>query len=61
MPHILGMIKAESLDDDVYAYNEREMLFKGLHTGKRYQLGDTVMVTVDSVDMNKRTIDLLPL
>jgi len=56
-----GMIKAESLDDDVYAYNEREMLFKGLHTGKQYQLGDTVMVTVDAVDMSRRTIDLLPL
>jgi len=56
-----GMIKAESLDDDVYAYNEREMLFKGLHTGKKYQLGDPVMVTVDAVDMGRRTIDLLPL
>ena len=56
-----GMIKAESLDDDVYAYNEREMLFKGLHTDKRYQLGDTIMVTVESVDLAKRTIDLVPL
>ncbi len=56
-----GMIKAESLDDDIYAYNEREMLFKGLHTGKKYQLGDSVMVAVESVDLAKRTIDLLPL
>ncbi len=54
-----GMVKAETLDDDVYAYNEREMLFKGLHTGKKYTLGDQVKVSVDSVDLVKRTIDLL--
>jgi ribonuclease R len=56
-----GMIKAEYLDDDVYAYNEREMLFMGLHTGKRYQIGDAIMVTVESVDLGRRTIDLVPL
>lgn len=56
-----GMIKADSLTDDVYVYNEREILFKGLHTGKQYQLGDPIMVTVDSVDLGRRTIDLLPL
>ena len=54
-----GMVKAESLEDDVYAYNEREMLFKGLHTGKKYTLGDEVRVSVEAVDRVKRTIDLV--
>lgn len=55
-----GMIKAEFLSDDTYAYNEREMLFKGLRTGKKYQLGDPITVTIHHVDMEKRTIDLMP-
>lgn len=56
-----GMIRADYLDDDVYSYNEREMMFKGLHTGKQYQLGDPIMVAVEAVDKVKRTIDLIPL
>ncbi|MEZ5007552.1 MAG: ribonuclease R [Chitinophagales bacterium] len=55
-----GMIKAEFLSDDTYAYNEREMLFKGLRTGKKFQLGDPITVTIHHVDMEKRTIDLMP-
>jgi ribonuclease R len=55
-----GMIKAEFLKDDVYAFNEKEMLFKGLRKGKVYQLGNQIRVTVESVDIQKRTIDLMP-
>jgi ribonuclease R len=55
-----GMIKAEFLKDDVYAFNEKEMLFKGLRKGKIYQLGNQVKVTIESVDIQKRTIDLMP-
>lgn len=54
-----GMVKAEFLTDDVYAYHEKDMLFKGLRTGKTYQLGDAVRVSVHEVNMEKRTIDLM--
>ncbi|MBP6155104.1 MAG: ribonuclease R, partial [Chitinophagales bacterium] len=52
-----GMVRTESLRDDVYVYDERKMRMIGRRTDKVYQLGDKVEVKLTAVDIEKKTID----
>ena len=52
-----GMIPLHSLSDDFYEFDEDNYLLSGRHSGKRYQLGDPVRITVRSVNLAKRQID----
>lgn len=52
-----GLIRTETLTDDVYMYDERKMRMVGRRTDKVYQLGDRVNVKLVAVDIEKKTID----
>lgn len=53
-----GMIALRHLDpDDYFVYDEKEYCVEGVHSGKRYQLGDTVKVRVIRADLRKRQLD----
>ncbi|HQO31958.1 MAG TPA: ribonuclease R [Chitinophagales bacterium] len=52
-----GLVRVETMTDDVYSYDERKMRMVGNRHGKIYQLGDRVEVKLTAVDMEKKTID----
>lgn len=52
-----GLVAVRSLTDDVYRYNERELILSGLRRQKKIRLGDRVLVMVERVDIEKRHID----
>jgi ribonuclease R len=52
-----GLIPMDSLNDDVYVLDERNMLIKGMHKHRTYKFGDNVTVNLEFVNMEKRTID----
>lgn len=54
---IEGMVRAASIPDDFYIYDESSMSMIGKDYGKTYQMGQKVNVVVASVDMMLRTID----
>ncbi len=54
-----GMIRLRDLNDDYYEFEETSYSIRGHRTGKRFQLGDVVNVTVKRVDIDKKQIDLL--
>ena len=52
-----GMIKIDALDDDYYFYDESSFSLVGKHTKKRYMLGQSVKIIVDSVVKDKGLIN----
>jgi len=50
-----GLVPIESLDDD-YVFEEKEYTLRGRDTGRRYRLGDPVMILVESVNLELRRI-----
>ena len=52
-----GMVSVNSMDDDYYTYEEKNLLYRGENTGKVYKMGDTVKVKVLKTDSQLRTID----
>ncbi len=53
-----GMIPIRRIDPDEYfIFNEKEYCVEGAHSGKRYQLGDTVQVRVVRADLDKKQLD----
>lgn len=52
-----GMVRSETMKDDMYIYDERKMRMIGKRTDKVYQLGDKVKVQLVAVDIEKKTID----
>lgn len=52
-----GMISVNSMDDDYYTYEEKNLLYRGENTGKVYKMGDNVKVKVLKTDSQLRTID----
>ena len=52
-----GLVHMQTLDDDVYEYNERRHRLTGKRSGQSFQLGDTVRVTVIRVDREQHLID----
>ncbi len=53
-----GMIPIRRIDPNEYfIFNEKEYCVEGAHSGKRYQLGDTVNVRVVRADLAKKQLD----
>ena len=52
-----GMVSVNSMDDDYYTYEEKNLLYRGENTGKIYKMGDNVKVKVLKTDSQLRTID----
>ena len=54
-----GLIHVSKLEGDYYYYNEDSYELVGERTNKRYVLGQTVNVRVNSVDMDLRAVDFV--
>lgn len=52
-----GMVHISTLPDDYYYYEEASHSLNGRRTGRRYRLGDKVVVTVVRVDVARRQLD----
>jgi exoribonuclease R len=52
------MISTELLGDEDFAFEEKMVRLVGTSTGKRFQLGDKVMIKVLSADIILQRIDL---
>jgi ribonuclease R len=52
-----GMIPVRMLAGDFYEYDEDNYCIKGRRTGKKYQMGDPVVIEVVRVNMEKKQID----
>jgi ribonuclease R len=53
-----GMVRLQTMLDDHYIYDERLFCLLGIHSNKKYQLGQTVKVVIVKTDLLMRTIDL---
>jgi len=53
-----GLVRLSDLDD-YYTFAERDMSLIGEHSGKRYQIGDKVNITVARVSVPERQIDFV--
>ena len=56
---IEGMVHMRNLTDDYYEYDEATYSLVGKRRKKRLQIGQRVKVKVNTVDMQRRTIDLV--
>jgi len=56
---IEGMVHMRNLTDDYYEYDEATYSLVGKRRKKRLQIGQRVKVKVNSVDLQRRTIDLV--
>ncbi len=52
-----GLVRASTLDDDYYVFDEKGYRMVGRSHGQIYRLGDTVQVRVAAVHMDSRNID----
>ena len=52
-----GMIPIRGLAGDFYEYDEDNYCIRGRRTGKKYQMGDPVMIEVARVNMERKQID----
>lgn len=52
-----GLVRVETMTDDIYAFDERKMRMLGKRYGHIFQLGDRVSVILTGVDIEKKTID----
>lgn len=53
-----GMVSIHHFDrNDYFVYNEKEFCIEGIHSGKRYQLGDRVKVRIAHADIQRRQLD----
>jgi ribonuclease R len=57
-PYVEGLIRLQSLDDDFYQYDRMRMELAGRATGKIISLGDSVLVEVVEVSVQRRRIEL---
>ena len=54
---IEGLVGIEELFDDYYEYIPDMYMLQGVNTGRKYCLGDRVVIIVESVDLRKREIN----
>ena len=52
-----GMVRTRDIKGDFYSYDERQYALVGDRTGRKYQLGDEVVVEVKNTDVIKRHLD----
>ena len=55
-----GMVSIRDLGDEYYNYDEIHHQMKGSRTGKTYKLGDTIKVTIASVNLDDRQMVFVP-
>lgn len=56
--HIEGLVHITSLGRDYYHYDDVRMCLTGENSGVKYRVGDVVTVTVASVNLDEKKIDL---
>lgn len=56
--YIEGLLHVSYMNDDFYQYDERTISLIGRHRGKRFTIGDELMVRIERVDMDEREIIL---
>lgn len=54
-----GMIRMRDMEDDFYFLDEENYQVMGQKYGKKYKLGDKVMIQVKGIDVQKKQIDYL--
>ncbi len=52
-----GMVNVRNMGSDFFAFDEKTMTIRGRKSGKSFKIGDHVIVTVQSVDIEERKID----
>ena len=55
-----GMIRIRDFRDDYYTFDSKNYCIEGESTGKIYQLGDPLTITVKNVDLERKQIDFEP-
>ncbi len=58
--YVEGLVHITSLDKDYYRYDAVSHRLVGERAGKVFQLGDSIDVTVASVNLDERKIDFMP-
>jgi ribonuclease R len=53
-----GLVHVSSLNDDFYRFDRASHTLSGYRSGNRYRLGDSVLVAVARVDVDRRELDL---
>jgi ribonuclease R len=54
-----GLVKVRDLHDDFYKLDERAKALVGTRTGRTFQLGQSLQVTLSDIDMARRQADFL--
>lgn len=54
-----GMIGLRELPGDVFRFDQDRYCVVGQRTGRKFRLGDEVMVTIKAVDMDRRAVDFV--
>jgi len=52
-----GMVSIKDLYDDIYEYDEDNLRYIGIHTGRTYNIGDKVNVVLIRASIEARTLD----
>jgi ribonuclease R len=52
-----GLVHVSTLHDDYYLYHDKLHTLEGERTGRRFRLGDPVVVRVEKVDLEARQVD----
>lgn len=55
-----GMIRIRDFKDDYYVFDERNFAIEGEKSGRVFQLGDQIMVTVKRADLERKQLDFVP-
>lgn len=56
-----GMIPIRDLDDDYYAFDEKNYCLVGRRYHRKYQLGDEITVRIAKANLDKKQLDFKPL
>lgn len=55
-----GMVRIRDFKDDYYVFDERNFAIEGEKSGRIFQLGDQIMVTVKRADLERKQLDFVP-
>ena len=55
-----GMIRISAFRDDYYTFDSKNFCIEGERTGRIFQLGDPMKITVKNVDLERKQIDFEP-
>ena len=54
-----GMVGLRELPGDLFRFDKERYCITGQRTGRKFRLGDEIVVTIRAVDMDRRTVDLV--